>query len=259
MVIFVSSSPSSFKRRETIRQTWAKNARDKGVLVLFFIGSDLTGTADMDKNIINEYRKYKDIIHDTVVDDFHQQTVKVLRMMKYYLKQFVNNKKSSTSTTTGPPLFIKADEDVQINLDKLLSPKMLKTFGFNKESGTFEGRIIGGTQVYMARPDRNSSSKYYMPHGIYAKNLYPPYVSGAFYTMTSPAVLEIYQRSLNLEYFPFEDIFLTGIVGNYLCRANIVHLYEVHHDIIIHPTNTLLDDKERHLAYRIPLNSSLFM
>jgi hypothetical protein len=59
----------------------------------------------------------------------------------------------------------------------------------------------------------------YVPEFMYDSKYYPNYVSGGGYVISGPLVPVLFDKALQVPYFHFEDVYLTGIVAK---AANVV-------------------------------------
>lgn len=72
-------------------------------------------------------------------------------------------------------------------------------------------RLFAGF-VFVSRPHRHKSSKWYVPLEEYPYHLWPPYVTAGAYILSKEAFADMYYSSLYTKHFRFDDIFL-GLVA----------------------------------------------
>jgi len=143
-----------------------------------------------------EAKLHGDIIIDDMQECYLCLSLKTLRMLKWVrahcsLSEFV----------------AKVDDDVHLNLPKLF--QYLRPL-----SGTSIGaNLIGGSLFEEAPAVRDPDSKWYVPMEVYPVELFPTYVGGTFYVLGFNALRKIYAKSLEIQLFHLEDVFVTGIIA----------------------------------------------
>jgi beta-1,3-galactosyltransferase 1 len=154
---FVISSPENIESRQIIRKTWGSIIKP-----LFLIGkSENDEKYQYLKNeIMNEANEFDDIILEDFIDSYENLTIKTGFAMKNFIRYF------NDST-----YFMKIDEDVILNVDKLY--KILKN---QVPKATLVGALTDVT-----RPIRDINDKWFIPKCQYQKEFYPKYLQGAMY------------------------------------------------------------------------------
>ena len=97
---------------------------------------------------------------------------------------------------------MKTDDDMYINVKNLY-----KLVAENKDPYLLTGALICG-----AKPIRDPSNKWHSPHYMYQGTVYPNYVSGTGYVMSSSTALILFKMSLTIPAFHLEDVYISGIL-----------------------------------------------
>lgn len=148
---FVKSSPHSFVERFAIRETWGKVLKP-----LFVLGKSDANTMRM---ALEEAAKFNDMIVEDFTDSYMNLTIKSAFAMKYFLDYFHDT-----------DYFMSMDEDTYVNPANLF--KMIGTAPKNSLIGRLETDL---------KPDRDVSSKYFIPGFLFNDTKLPPYLSGQAY------------------------------------------------------------------------------
>ena len=69
--------------------------------------------------------------------------------------------------------------------------------------------MMGDLQT--AVPDRNLASKWYLPPRFYPLNIFPKFLSGSGYVVSTSLAPILYQCAIKTPYLNLEDVFLSGI------------------------------------------------
>ena len=67
--------------------------------------------------VANEVRNYGDILQESFTDSYHNLTLKSVAMLKWVN---LNCHLSSNNTSLAPEFLLKTDDDIFINVDRLL-------------------------------------------------------------------------------------------------------------------------------------------
>ncbi len=194
LLVLVTSQPPHHTRRRLIRETWGslKTYRSVGVHLLFVVGQMYPHTFYIYRSILdNEVFKHHDIIQIGLIENYKNLTEKTISMLIW-----------ATRYCPKVKYIIKTDDDcfndISGFIDFLLDSNLPPLF-------------IAGMFVYI-KPKR-TSSKWMVNKTMFAYSHYPYYAMGAAYVMTIETAKKILQVSQFVRYFPFEDIYITG-----LCR-----------------------------------------
>jgi hypothetical protein len=88
----------------------------------------------------------------------------------------------------------------------------------------------------------------------YSPNLYPPYLNGPSYLMSTAAVSAILRRTDQVPFLPFEDLLFTGILGQ---KANVsLFGYESTFQIICQKVGFSIYENNYNFLKKMPCNSS---
>jgi len=117
----------------------------------------------------------------------------------------------------GVGFLLKADDDMFIRMDNLLS--------YIDKQGSSLQRTIFGDLINGARPNRNKGSKWFITDKEYNKTYYPTYMSGTAYVISGVLIPELASASASLPgpYLPWEDVFVTGILGELVGAKRFHH------------------------------------
>ena len=185
------SSGEYFERRQVTRQTWASDANENNIQVIFAIGLPRDQTIQLD--LINEQAQYGDLVQFEFIDDYYNLTLKAIAVANWLSER-----------CTSIKIIAKVDDDIFVNVGRLVELQ-----------NTFSSGITGHMYVNQTQPDRNVSSRYYMPEEIYPDEWYPRFVSGLFYVTTQDILRPLSQAASNWSeiILDFDDLYMTGIVG----------------------------------------------
>lgn len=95
---------------------------------------------------------------------------------------------------------MKSDDDTFVNFAQLI--RMLQDYN--------EKDLLIGALICGARPIANVRSKWYAPKFMYPGRVYPNYLSGSAYLMSTDVVGKLYKAALWTRIFHIEDVFITG-------------------------------------------------
>jgi hypothetical protein len=215
LLIIVPSRIQNSHVREVIRATYASISRDRVsevlgqkvdvvVRTLFLIGT--SGNQTIERNILYEYMKYKDILQIDIQDTYYNLTAKLLHAFKWinlYCKHVT--------------YILKADEDVLVNVGNLLA--QLKSHN-PSENGSIYGKIFDTSEHFNVFRE----GRWGVSHEEYPMNHYPRYAQGTSYTLTQNLVQKIVHSAQNFPYLHIEDVFITGILAGTIHGAEFIKL-----------------------------------
>ncbi|KAF8383984.1 hypothetical protein PRIPAC_73126 [Pristionchus pacificus] len=193
MLIFVQSTPSNYKQRAVIRETWAnrtnsKSLQDSRARVLFMIGNGEVYSAEIQREI----SKYDDIILYDFEDTYRNLVYKTAATLLF--------SKNCFSSFT-----MKIDEDVAVHIDKLAD----KTLAHVSPD---EAALLCKT-LPLERARRDPQSAWYISKYRLAEDALPTYCSGPSYIMTRKALELIIETAPKFRLISVEDIFFTGVIA----------------------------------------------
>ncbi|XP_013068029.2 beta-1,3-galactosyltransferase 1-like isoform X2 [Biomphalaria glabrata] len=211
LVMGVTVSRDKFESRQAIRDTWgsyAKVASNKAVLV-FFIGSESDAVpSEVQKRIDEEARIHGDILQESYVDHYKNLSLKSVSLLKW-----------ASQHCPQSDFLLKSDDDMYVNV-----PLLLKTLNTTAASPGGGKLFIIGRLHKSVEPIRYTRSKYYTSENIYNQTVFPLYVSGTSYAMTTSAAALLYETTLRVPLFWLEDVYVTGICGK-LAGVPIINTY----------------------------------
>lgn len=199
LAILVPSHPANKRRRDAIRETWGRIAKDfdlgtEQVIVMFVLG--LPRDYDEYQRVKKEAKLYQDLVVYDFVDDYRNLTIKSLLGM-YWTSVYCNNAR----------YVMKADDDVYINVPFVI--RELKQY-HPKEL------ILGSLN---SRSPVKRYGQWKVEVNVYPFPMFPPYCSGCLYIMSADVVEKLYNISdINEPHklIPVEDVYITGILAEKL-------------------------------------------
>ncbi|XP_053611995.1 beta-1,3-galactosyltransferase 1-like [Plodia interpunctella] len=202
LMIFVFTAPSHFKQRQAIRMTWGDTVKIPNVSLAFIIGitpneSESFGYSDRSL-ILEEDLIYRDIIIGRFIDTYNNLTLKSLSMLEWM-----------NTYCSLVPRMLKTDDDMFINVPKLLQ--------FAEESLRKNiTKTIWG-QIRLDKPIRNNTThKHFVTSGEFQGDVYPNFMTGPAYLMTSDVTRDLFAAAANEPYLRLEDVFITGVLATKL-------------------------------------------
>ena len=193
IIIFVHSATGRFTKRNLIRSTWGNVSKFQGwnIRTVFMLGRSKNVSQDL---ILDESKKFHDIIQEDFVDHYRNLTYKHIMALKW-IKDFCKSAK----------YIVKIDEDIIVNvfnvvkyaqsLDKMNAKKSMYCSVFEKQM-----------------PRRDKKDKWFVSKEEYFSNKYPRFCGGFFYLMTKDLINPLYKESLKLKYFWIDDVYVTGLL-----------------------------------------------
>ncbi|XP_040013746.1 N-acetyllactosaminide beta-1,3-N-acetylglucosaminyltransferase 2 isoform X2 [Xiphias gladius] len=210
LLMAIKSQVGNFENRQAIRETWGRSGLVKGesnrkgelVYTVFLLGrqDSSTGPHPDLKNLLDlENQKYGDILQWDFRDTFFNLTLKDL-LFWHWLQQYCPT-----------AIFVfKGDDDVFVRTGALLD-YLHKQWdehnlwrAYTNETGMdlFVGDVINN-----AMPNREPSTKYYIPERFY-KGIYPPYAGGGGVVYSGSLALRLKEVSERVRLFPIDDVYL---------------------------------------------------
>lgn len=102
LLIYVHTSPKNYKRRLSIRETWAKRSMFRDIRVVFMMGQ--TEEKDVQQIIDLEFNMYNDIVQENFADSYRNLTYKGVMAMKW-ISEYCSHAK----------YVLKTDDDIITN------------------------------------------------------------------------------------------------------------------------------------------------
>lgn len=203
VMIMVVSAPHNVEARNAIRATWGSrfssmNGNDVSRLV-FFVG--LPKSEITQRSLQEEDLREGDIVQADFVDQYVNLTLKsvlLLRWVALYCPRAA--------------FVFKVDDDVFVNVDNVV----LLLNRNQKLRNTIFGRL-----AHHWHPIRDNSSYYFVPMNQWTSTIYPDFIAGPAYMITSDAVPKLLHQVSSLPFFFLEDVYITGMCAE---KANVVRL-----------------------------------
>lgn len=193
LVLMVTVKPEDRAARDAIRKTWGNESatpNGAGVVRIFLLGVQ-NGAGNQIQNILKEESgEYKDIIQQEYVDSYHNLTLKTLMGM-HWVATFCPN----------ASYVMKTDSDMFVNTEYLI--RRLLEPGAPPRQEYFTGYLMKGF-----KPNRDNSSKWFMPPELYAADAYPNFCSGTGYVFSTDMAARIYAASLGIRRLHLEDVYV---------------------------------------------------
>ncbi|XP_018417892.1 PREDICTED: beta-1,3-galactosyltransferase 2-like [Nanorana parkeri] len=190
LLLLIPSIPQENLNRDTLRKTWANETLVNGVNTtrLFLLGR--SSSQEIQEKVMLESSNFHDIIQQDFIDSYNNLTLKTLMGIEWVSRLCPN-----------VSYVMKIDSDMFLNpwflMDKVLLP-----------SSPVNVNFYTGLVVDSASPQRDKSSKWYMPLSQYSKDVYPSYCSGTSYIFSGDLAGRIYKKAHDINIFPFEDVFV---------------------------------------------------
>ena len=109
VLVYVHSAPINFKRRLSLRETWARRSMFRDMRLVFMMG-DLAPEDHKTRNLLKlENQIYNDIVQETFLDAYRNLTYKGIMAMKWISEYCPNNQ-----------IILKVDDDIIANFFILL-------------------------------------------------------------------------------------------------------------------------------------------
>ncbi|XP_054708550.1 beta-1,3-galactosyltransferase 5-like [Uloborus diversus] len=210
LLIIVTSSASHLESRAAIRETWGGYAKERGAIVVFFLG--FPKNEKYYSRIIDENIKFNDIIQATFLDTYRNLTLKTISVLNWV--------KESCSLVK---YVLKVDDDMFINVENFL----------NITEERNETMTILGELAHEWSPVRSPKNKWFTSYDDYPFNIYPDFVFGPSYMLSGDAIKILYENSIKLHLFHLEDVYITGFVAEKarIKRINLPAMFNTQRDL----------------------------
>lgn len=175
--------------RNALRKTWLTVAKNNTANIRYVFLLGFTANSDLNKNVLEENMKYKDIIQEDFKDAYMNLTIKTIMGYKW-----------AATKCSHAKVVVKTDDDMFINI-----PKLLKVIADNRHE--LPSTVLGSC-AYSARPNRNSNSKWYASVKSYHDTRYPGFCSGTCYVTSMNVVQRVYKISESVPFFHLEDVYI---------------------------------------------------
>ncbi|XP_043229736.1 beta-1,3-galactosyltransferase 5-like [Amphibalanus amphitrite] len=190
LVMMVQSRPSKAAVRRTLRRTWARPGIQRTDVVLAFLVARTNDSA-VQESIEKEADIFGDIVQANFVDHYNNLTLKSLATLEW-VDTFCPKAK----------FVLKADDDLFINFNNLM-----QFIEYHQD----KRNIIYGNLVSSPKPERDPKSVFYVSEAIWDQPMFPRYMGGPMYLISTDAVCGIFQHLMKRPYLFIEDVAVTGI------------------------------------------------
>ncbi|KAG9351573.1 hypothetical protein JZ751_022824 [Albula glossodonta] len=243
LLLAIKSETGNFENRQAIRQTWGQAGWVKGefggkgglVRTVFLLGKQDPSMGlypDLGHLLELEKSRHKDILQWDFRDTFFNLTLKDVLFWRWFSRRCPH-----------AHFVFKGDDDVFVRTRSLLDflhqqEEVLEKTGPNEKERM--RNLLVGDVIANAVPNRQPSTKYYVPESFY-KGVYPVYTGGGGVVYSGALALRLEQVSKRVHLFPIDDVYL----GMCLHRLGVSPIH--------HPGFLTFDlpgtEKERPCAY----------
>lgn len=195
ILVVVVSSPSHILQRQSIRESWGKQAKERKRMALLFI---LGRSSDLDQHVINEAAQHEDIVLTNHEDTYENLSLKILAALQW-----------SQDFCPQAKYLVKVDDDVFMQIPRLHT----LLAGMNRSKLNRGKKLILGNVASGWAPSHEIDSKYYISPMQFNKTVFPAFVTGPSYVISTPAIPELLALAWDHPYISLEDVFITGILA----------------------------------------------
>ncbi|CAN9514713.1 unnamed protein product [Ophioblennius macclurei] len=223
LLFAIKTMEGNFRNRHAIRQSWGREGFVKGWWGNASGGGEgggyvrrvfLLGKADHNESSVDyshmlkiESELYEDMLQWDFHDTFFNLSLKDVLFWKYF------------SESCGQTAFVfKGDDDVFVNTPKMVAyllDQLRVPRAFKAMRDFMVGDVIVG-----ASPNRDNSSKYFIPENFY-RGYYPRYAGGGGVVYSGLLTKRLHQVSERVHLYPIDDVF----VGMCMIRLNAFPVY----------------------------------
>ncbi|KAM3873775.1 N-acetyllactosaminide beta-1,3-N-acetylglucosaminyltransferase 2 [Diretmus argenteus] len=212
LMMAIKSQVGNFENRQAIRETWGRSGLVKGevngkgglVRTVFLLGRQDSTTGphpDLKTLLELESQKYGDILQWDFRDTFFNLTLKDLLFWRW-LQQYCPT-----------AIFVfKGDDDIFVRTGALLDylhkqwEEHIMWRAYRNETDMMMDLFVGEV-INNAKPNREPTTKYYIPESFY-KGVYPPYAGGGGVVYSGSLAIRLREVSERVRLFPIDDVYL---------------------------------------------------
>ena len=207
LLIIINTVPSEVNRRNTLRQTWAKqsswtvaaNSSDSisdwsNVTISYFFVMGLDGYSAIDEIVKRESTVHKDILRVNLIETYRSLVNKILLTFEWV-----------TTLDIKPHFIAKADHDVYIKTPELAT-------WLDKTDSSSLSKLYTGFVNKNAPVSREVKSPWYVSKDDYSQDRFIPYCLGPFYVFSWDLFLDVLNASKVNTPFPVEDAYMGLLV-----------------------------------------------
>lgn len=187
LLIYVHTSPSNFKRRLSIRETWAKRSMFNDTRLVFMMG--YTSDSKTNHFLKLESNIYQDIVQQKFIDSYRNLTYKCI-MSLHWINLYCSNVN----------YIIKTDDDVILNTFELIS--------YIEKLNLTKNFICNGWKN--VKVNRNLNYKWYVSYSEYSNEYFKDYCCGFAFLFTGDLVPLLYEQTFLSKFFWIDDYYMTG-------------------------------------------------
>ena len=192
LLVYVHSSPTNYKKRVAIRETWSHMFKD--MRVVFMLGD--TKNEVVTSLLKYEYSLYNDLIQEDFLDSYRNLTYKGIMSLKWITKYCPNAK-----------YLLKVDDDIIVDIF---------TF-FRHLKKLDEYKLIANKCILChiwtkMKPMRNLESKWYVSMQEFEADYFGKYCSGSAFLLTQELAKDMYHVSKYIKFFWIDDYYVSGML-----------------------------------------------
>ncbi|KAH8039110.1 hypothetical protein HPB51_005235 [Rhipicephalus microplus] len=211
----ISAACQSSNKTKRVALRWVCAPVSEVISILFFVGSSTD--ARQQRVLESEAVREGDIVVLNITEDRHNLSLKFLLGARWILEYC-----SPDSAT-----IVKIDADILVNVYAL--------------SSYVNSNVMWLTGIHCVvykniAPVRKRTSEWYVSKDDYTLEVYPNYCAGDAYFMKPALLSAIVDAAVLVPYFWIEDVYVTGIVGDF-ANVNLVDISG--HVILSKPRNLL--------------------
>ncbi|KAI1705434.1 galactosyltransferase domain-containing protein [Ditylenchus destructor] len=199
LLVVVLTRPSSFNLREAIRNTWANSnsSMPPGALLRFAIGRDMH--PENFEYIFYEQKQYDDLIVYDYPDQYDLLHVKMHAVLTWQ-QLFCNNVR----------FLFRVDDDTVADLSRL-------QYWIDTEMAPIQKLhpkvLFGIVRWDDSKIQRDKNDRWYVSREDFPGDVFPPYVFGPFYLISSEGVAAMLNHTSEVKAFSVDDAFYTGVLA----------------------------------------------
>lgn len=230
MLTYVHSSPSHYRLRMVIRETWGSvtSFQNLTTRVVFLTGR--TNSSKHQDLISVEADKYNDIIQGDFVDHYWNLTYKGIMGLKWIAKYCAH-----------AHYILKIDDDVFVNIFPLL--RELNEFEMNGKNTKLFLCMVWANEGPV-RVSSGYNSKWYVSKKEFCDDKYGNICPGAAFVMSSDIIRPMYDVALVTPFFRLDDVYFTALLARRIGvrLKNYGHRYYFQKDLLEKFTGAKRDD-----------------
>ena len=204
-IVLVHTATEHFKRRQSIRETWANISLYKNVhmRVVFLIG--LTKKKEIQAELEKENKMHGDLVQGNFLDTYHNLTHKGVMGFKWV-----------TENCRQAKFIVKVDDDVFVNTLQMVDNVLFKNINNSRQ-------ILGWVKKENIAPVLRWGKWKVDEDEFINHTHYPfPFCKGFFVILTGDIIEQLYEAAKITLFFWIDDIYLFGLLPHTV--GNITHV-----------------------------------